>query len=66
MSLGGAAEQIEVRPLAAVRASRGTHRLFFVLPVETHRAGPKAHWLDLVRSPWSKELTVYWANAIEP
>jgi hypothetical protein len=51
-------------PIAAVRASRGTTRLFLVAG-----AGPTADHLrvrlrDLEHSPWSSELTVIWPDRI--
>lgn len=52
-------DELGVPPLAAVRASRGTTRLFLVAPSPTQRA-LLGHRLDrLADSRWSDELTVY-------
>ena len=59
--LADLAAGLPVRPVAAVRASRGTSRLFLLGAAAT----PHARYLtqrltDLKRSPWSAELLVYW------
>lgn len=56
------AEELGVAPLAAVRASRGSTRLFIVVPAPAHRAGLRARLQDLERSQWAGELTVHWAT----
>jgi hypothetical protein len=55
-----AAEELGVGPLAAVRASRGTTRLFVVVPAPAHRDQLRTRLQDLERSHWADELTVYW------
>jgi hypothetical protein len=60
LRMADAAEELGVEPLAAVRASRGTSRLFLVVPAPTHREGLRARLQDLERSPWADELVVYW------
>lgn len=60
--MADAAEELGVEPLAAVRASRGSTRLFVVVPAPAHRAGLRARLQDLERSPWAEELTVHWAT----
>ena len=60
LRLADAAHELQIEPLAAVRASRGTNRLFLVLPVEAHRSNLEAHLKRLERSAWSSELKVYW------
>jgi hypothetical protein len=57
-----AAEELGVEPLAAIRASRGTTRLFLVVPAPLHRVQLTARLHDLERSHWADELVVYWAN----
>jgi len=57
--LAEAAEELEVAPLAAVRASRGSCRLFLILPAAAHRRHFAARLDRLRRSPWSGELRVY-------
>ena len=59
--MADAAEELGVEPLAAVRASRGTTRLFLVVPAPAHREHLRSRLHDLERSPWSDELVVYWA-----
>jgi hypothetical protein len=50
-----------VRPVAAVRASRGTSRLFLVGAATTSHARYLTERLtSLEQSPWSAELLVYW------
>jgi hypothetical protein len=57
-----AQRRMAVEPLAAVRASRGTTRLFLVAPAPAQRDHLKARLCDLERSHWSDELVVYWAG----
>ncbi len=59
--MADAAEELGVEPLAAVRASRGTTRLFVVVPAAAHRAALEQRLHDLESSPWAEELTIYWA-----
>jgi hypothetical protein len=59
--MADAAEELGVQPLAAVRASRGTTRLFLIAPVPAHRDHLRARLQDLERSHWANELVVYWA-----
>jgi hypothetical protein len=60
LRLADAAEQLSIEPLAAVRASRGTNRLFLVLPAARHRSNLEMRLRDLEKSSWSSELKVYW------
>src|SRR6056297_640624 len=55
------AEELGVSSLAAVRASRGSTRLFVVVPAPAHRAALEQRLQDLESSPWAEELTVHWA-----
>jgi hypothetical protein len=55
------ARGVPLVPIAAVRASRGTNRLFLVGAA----SAAHAHYLTerltaLQRSPWASELIVYW------
>ena len=59
--MADAAEELGVEPLAAVRASRGTTRLFLVVPAPAHRDHLSTRLRDLERSHWADELVVYWA-----
>ncbi len=47
--MGDAAGELGIEPLAAVRASRGTARLFLVLPVPGHRAHLASRLHDVER-----------------
>ena len=58
--MADAAEELGVEPLAAVRASRGSTRLFLVVPVEAHRSQLERRLVTLTRSPWAAELDVIW------
>jgi hypothetical protein len=58
--MGEAAAELGIEPLAAVRASRGTTRLFLVLPVPGHRAHLASRLHELTASPWGDELDVIW------
>lgn len=53
------ARELAVGPLAAVRASRGSCRLFLVVPGEDHRALLTSRLEHIERSPWRSELTVH-------
>jgi hypothetical protein len=55
-----AAEELGVESLAVVRASRGTTRLFLVLPAPVHRDHLRKRLEELEWSPWANELRVYW------
>ena len=57
-----AADELGIEPLAAVRASRGTTRLFLVLPVAAHRAHLASRLGALTDSPWGAELDVIWSD----
>jgi hypothetical protein len=48
------------KPIAAVRASRGTTRLFLVAGAGTVATRLVERLRDLERSPWAKELSVIW------
>jgi hypothetical protein len=52
-------DELGVRPLAAVRASRGSCRLFLVLPAAAHRDHFAERLDALERSEWGRELAVY-------
>ncbi len=55
------ARDVPVRPIAAVRASRGTTRLFLVgAATSSHTNYLTERLTDLERGPWAAELTVYW------
>jgi len=56
-------DELGVEPLAAVRASRGTTRLFLVVPAETHRSLLRHRLTRLDDSVWSAELTALWPTA---
>jgi len=58
--MGDAAEELGVEPLAAVRADRGSTRLFLVLPVDAHRSHLERRLTALTGSPWAAELDVIW------
>jgi hypothetical protein len=54
---------VPVEPVAAVRASRGTNRLFLVGAASAAHARYLTERLTaLQHSPWSGELLVYWAD----
>lgn len=57
--LAEAAGELGVEPLAAVRASRGSCRLFLVLPHPAHRDHFSARLEVIERSRWGMELAVY-------
>lgn len=57
--MADAADELGVEPLAAVRAARGTTRLFLVVPAPAHRQHLQARLHDLERSHWADELVVY-------
>jgi hypothetical protein len=61
--MADAAEELGVEPMAAVRASRGTTRLFLVVPAPAHRDQLRARLHDLEQSPWADELVVYWSDS---
>jgi hypothetical protein len=50
-----------VKPVAAVRASRGTTRLFLVATAASRAVYLTDRLAALTASPWDKELSVYWA-----
>ena len=57
-------EALGVEPLAAVRASRGTTRLFIVIPAAGHRSDLEARLGALQLSSWGDELRLYrWQRA---
>ncbi len=58
--MADAAEELGVEPLAAVRAARGSTRLFLVLPVAADRAHLERRLAALTESPWGEELDVIW------
>lgn len=54
------AEEVGVEPLGAVRAARGSTRLFIVIPVAAHRTRLTESMRALAESAWGSELTVVW------
>jgi hypothetical protein len=60
--MADAAEELGVEPLAAVRARRGTTRLFLVVPAPAHQEQLWARLQELERSHWAGELVVYWSD----
>jgi len=60
LRLSDLAEDMSVEPLAAVRASRGTTRLFLVAANALHVDHLTSRLLALKSSKWSSELIVYW------
>jgi hypothetical protein len=52
---------LTVKPVAAVRASRGTTRLFLLAATESQARYLTDRLTVLAASPWGKELKVYWA-----
>lgn len=64
MRLSDLAREAGVEPIAAVRASRGTTRLFLVAapPVTQTREVLTRRLHELEDSSWGHELTVSWAN----
>jgi hypothetical protein len=55
------ARGVPIKPVAAVRASRGTTRLFLVAAAESQDGYLTERLAALTGSPWDKELQVYWA-----
>jgi hypothetical protein len=61
--LADLAQGVPVQPIAAVRASRGTVRLFLVGAATASHAGYLTDRLvGLEYGPWRTELAVYWAD----
>jgi hypothetical protein len=55
--------RLPTTPIAAVRASRGTSRLFLVGAASaSHAHCLTARLASLERGPWAAELNVYWPN----
>jgi hypothetical protein len=54
------AREVPLEPLAAIRASRGTTRLFLVAAHTSHIQYLTDRLNALIASPWKSELTVYW------
>jgi hypothetical protein len=52
--------EIPIKPVAAVRASRGTTRLFLFAAAAAHAGYLTDRLTALADSPWGKELDVYW------
>ncbi len=59
--LGDIARYVPLEPVAAVRASRGTTRLFLVAATESHAGYLTERLTALTVSPWAAELGVYWS-----
>jgi hypothetical protein len=55
------AEALPLQPLAAVRASRGTTRLFLLAAAPAHAARLQERLTTIQASPWRSELNVIWA-----
>jgi hypothetical protein len=55
-----------VAPLAAVRASRGTTRLFLVAAAPRHVEHLTSRLNGLASSSWTQEFTVYWWHEAAP
>jgi hypothetical protein len=55
------ARGVPVEPVAAVRASRGTTRLFLVAATAPHSPCLRQRLTALTDSPWGAELRVYWS-----
>ena len=61
--LADLAREVPAEPVAAVRASRGTSRLFLVAAATPPHAGYLAGRLTAIQaSPWGSELKVYWPD----
>ena len=55
------ARDLPIKPIAAVRASRGTTRLFLVgAATSSHAHYLTERLVRLERGPWAGELIVYW------
>jgi hypothetical protein len=64
-SMGDIHDALGVEPLAVVRASRGTTRLFVVIPADHHRSALEASLGALQLSSWGDELRLYrWRKAV--
>ena len=55
------AREVPIKPVAAVRASLGTTRLFLVAAVASHAGYLTDRLAALAASPWAAELRVYWS-----
>lgn len=53
------AREVPLEPIAAVRASRGTTRLFLVAASASHTQYLTGRLTALIAGPWKSELTVY-------
>jgi hypothetical protein len=63
--LADPAREVPVEPVAAVRASRGTSRLFLVAADTPPYAGYLAGRLTALQaSPWGSELKVHWPDSV--
>jgi hypothetical protein len=58
--LADIAREVPIKPVAAVRASRGTTRLFLVAATTSHAGYLTERLAALTVSPWAAELRVYW------
>ena len=56
-----ARDVLTAKPVAAVRASRDTTRLFLVAATESQAGYLTDRLAALAASPWGEELKVYWA-----
>jgi hypothetical protein len=61
--LADLARDVPAQPIAAVRASRGTVRLFLVgAATKSHASYLTDRLAGLERGPWGTELAVHWAD----
>jgi len=61
LRLGDIARNVPIKAIAAVRASRGTTRLFLVAATASHAGYLTDRLAALTASPWATELSVYWS-----
>jgi hypothetical protein len=59
--LADIAREVPIRPVAAIRASRGTTRLFLVAATASQAGYLTDRLAALVAGPWRAELKVHWA-----
>ena len=57
--LADIAREVPIEPVAAVRASRGTTRLFLIAAAAAHAGYLKDLLTALADSPWDQELDVF-------
>jgi hypothetical protein len=59
--LADIAREVPIKPIAAVRASRGTTRLFLVAATPSYEGYLTEKLTALAAGPWARELRVYWS-----